>query len=207
MPRMLSAAFANLCESVRFAMFIPWPLDLENSPENRPCPTLRQGSWRQKLIELARRESRPTVSTMEPWSYSHETLRHQGHTALAEQGSWVDSIRDLPGIWIKARGANNSDYRLLEAALIREIPRADRLEGLKPADQDRIMGTLLLETVVIDVEGLTEDDGKTPVAYSRELGQQLLLDLVFRVFCAGAAYAGAIVADRRAADQEIEVKN
>jgi len=69
------------------------------------------------------------------------------------------------------------------------------------------MGTLLLETVVIDVEGLTEDDGKTPVAYSRELGQQLLLDPDFRVFCAGAAYAGAIVADRRAADQEIEAKN
>ena len=144
---------------------------------------------------------------MEPWSYSHETLRHQGHTALAEQGSWVDSIRDLPGIRIKARGANNSDYRLLEAKLIREIPRADRLEGLKPADQDRIMGTLLLETVVIDVEGLTEDDDKTPVRYSRELGQKLLLDPDYRVFRAGAAYAGAIVADRRAADQEIEVKN
>jgi hypothetical protein len=28
------------------------------------------------------------------------------------------------------------------------------------------MGTLLFETVVIDVEGLTEDDGKTPVKYT-----------------------------------------
>jgi hypothetical protein len=53
----------------------------------------------------------------------------------------VDGIPDLPGIRIKARGANNSDYRVLEAKLIREIPRADRVEGLKPADQDRIMGT------------------------------------------------------------------
>jgi hypothetical protein len=129
------------------------------------------------------------------------------NSALAEQGSWVDGIPDLPGIRIKARGANNSDYRVLEAKLIREIPRADRLEGLKPADQDRIMGTLLLETVVIDVEGLTEDDGETPIAYNREVGQKLLLDPDFRVFRAGAAYAGAIVADRRAADQEIEAKN
>jgi hypothetical protein len=48
---------------------------------------------------------------------------------------------------------------------------------------------LLLETVVIDVEGLTEDDDKTPVKYSRELGQQLLLDPDYRVFRAGAAYA------------------
>ena len=129
------------------------------------------------------------------------------NSALAEQGSRVDSIPDLPGIRIKARGANNSDYRVLEAKLIREIPRADRLEGLRPADQDRIMGTLLLETVVIGVEGLTEEDGETPVTYNRELAQKLLLDPDYRVFRAGAAYAGAIVADRRAADQEIEVKN
>src|SRR5690348_8895033 len=78
---------------------------------------------------------------------------------LAEQGDWVDGIPDLPGIRIKARGINNADYRLLEAKLVREIPRGDRLEGLKPADQDRITGTLLLETVVVDVEGLEEDSG------------------------------------------------
>jgi hypothetical protein len=82
---------------------------------------------------------------------------------LAEQGSWVDGIPDLPGIRIKARGANNSDYRVLESKLVRDIPRADRPEGLKPSEHDRIMGTLLLDTVVIDVDGLTEDDGKTPV--------------------------------------------
>jgi hypothetical protein len=56
-------------------------------------------------------------------------------SAFAEQGSWVDGIPDVPGIRIKARGANNSDYRVLEAKLIQEIPRADRLEGLKPADR------------------------------------------------------------------------
>jgi hypothetical protein len=45
--------------------------------------------------------------------------------ALSEKGDWVENIPDLPGICIKARGANNSDYRVLEAAkLVREIPRA-----------------------------------------------------------------------------------
>jgi len=58
---------------------------------------------------------------------------------------------------IKARGAGNSDYRKLEARLIREIPREKRLQGLAPDDQDRIIGRLLLETVVLDVEGLEED--------------------------------------------------
>jgi hypothetical protein len=126
---------------------------------------------------------------------------------LIEQGDWVDDIPELPGIRIKARGANNSDYRLLEAKLVRQIPRAKRAEGVSPADQDRIAGQLLLDTVVLDVDGLTEDDGETPIRYTRTLGEKLLLDPEFRVFQAGAAYAGAIVAQRRTADEATEAKN
>ena len=129
------------------------------------------------------------------------------NSALIEQGDWVDGIPDLPGIRIKARGTNNTDYRILEAKLVREIPRSDRVEGVAPVDQDRIAGRLLLETVVIDVEGLTEDDGVTPIPYSRAVGERLLLDPDFRVFQAGAAYAGSVVAARRKADEAIEVKN
>jgi hypothetical protein len=125
--------------------------------------------------------------------------------ALSEQGDWVENIPDLPGIRIKARG-NNSDYRALEAKLVREIPRAERIEGVSPKEQDRIASQLLLQTVVLDVEGLEDDDGK-PLAYTRELGAQLLLDPEFRVFQAGAAYAGAIVAQRRKADEKLDAKN
>ena len=128
-------------------------------------------------------------------------------SALAEQGDWVDGIPDLPGIRIKARGTNNVDYRILEGKMVREIPRAERAEGVSPADQDRIAGKLLLETVVLDVEGLTEDDGMTPIKYTKELGAKLLLDPDFKVFQAGAAYAGSIVAQRRKAAEVIEVKN
>src|SRR5262252_734052 len=73
--------------------------------------------------------------------------------ALTEQGDWVENIPDLPGIRIKARGTNNSDYRALEAKLVREIPRAERIEGVSPKEQDRIAGQLLLQTVVLNVEG------------------------------------------------------
>jgi hypothetical protein len=128
-------------------------------------------------------------------------------SALAEQGDWVENIPDLPGIRIKARGTNNKDYRILEAKLVREIPRTERAEGVLPADQDRIAGTLLLETVVLDVQGVTEDDGTTPIRYSKELGRQLLLDPDFKVFQAGAAYAGSIIAQRRKADEAVETKN
>lgn len=128
-------------------------------------------------------------------------------SALAEQGDWVANIPDLPGIRIKARGTNNNDYRVLEGKLVREIPRAQRAEGVSPQDQDRIAGMLLLETVVLDVEGLTEDDEATPVKYTRELGAKLLLDPDFKVFQAGAAYAGSIVAQRRKPEEALETKN
>jgi hypothetical protein len=128
-------------------------------------------------------------------------------SALIEQGDWVDGIPDLPGIRIKARGTNNVDYRILEGKMVREIPRTQRAEGVSPADQDRIAGKLLLETVVLDVEGLTEDDEVTPIKYTKELGTKLFLDPDFRVFQAGAAYAGSVVAQRRKADEAVEAKN
>jgi hypothetical protein len=127
--------------------------------------------------------------------------------ALTEQGDWVENIPDLPGIRIKARGTNNVDYRILEGKLVREIPRAERIEGVSPSDQDRIAGMLLLETVVLDVEGLTEDDETTPITYTKELGKKLLLDPEMKVFQAGAAYAGSVVAQRRKAPEVIEAKN
>lgn len=126
---------------------------------------------------------------------------------LAEQGDWVDNVPELSGIRLKVRGAHNNDYRVLEAKLTREIPKGDRVDGLSPETQDRIIGTLLLETVLIDVDGLTEEDGTTPVKYSHALGEQLLLDPDFRKFRDGVAWAADIVASRRKAVEALEVKN
>lgn len=128
-------------------------------------------------------------------------------SAVIEQGDWVENIPDLPGVRIKARGTNNAAYRLLEGKLVREIPRVQRAEGVSPVDQDRIASRLLLETVVLDVEGLTEDDGVTPIPYTRALGETLLFDPDFRVFQAGCAYAGSVVAQRQKAAKESEIKN
>jgi len=87
---------------------------------------------------------------------------------LIEQGGRVDDLPDLQGVPIRARGAGNSDYRKLEAPLIRDIPREMRLQGSAPDDQDRIIGRRLLETVVLDVEGLEEEGA--PIRYGREPG-------------------------------------
>jgi hypothetical protein len=55
---------------------------------------------------------------------------------------------------------------------VREIPRSERAEGVLPRRPGPHRRPLLLETVVIDVEGLTEDDGGTPIKYTRELGEK-----------------------------------
>jgi hypothetical protein len=125
---------------------------------------------------------------------------------LAEQGDWIDNIPEMLGIRLKVRGAHNMDYRVLEAKLTREVPRSARIDGLSPSDQDRIVGTLLLETVLIDVQGLQDEVGE-PLPYSRELGQKLLLDADFRSFRDAVAWAADVVAKRRAVSEETEVKN
>lgn len=128
-------------------------------------------------------------------------------TAVIEQGDWVDNIPDLPGIRIKAKGTNNAAYRLLERKLLLGIPRSQRVDGLSIVDQDRIAATLLVETIIIDIDGLTEDDGTTPIPYTKVLGAKLLSDPDYRVLLQAAAFAGAMVAERRKADVDADVKN
>jgi hypothetical protein len=82
-----------------------------------------------------------------------------------------------------------------------------RVEGLSPEEQDRIASTLLLETVVIDVDGLIEEVGTTPLKYTKDLGLQLLFDPDCKVFTAGCAYAGSVVAQRKKAAETNEGKN
>ena len=128
-------------------------------------------------------------------------------SATIERGDWVDVIPGLAGIRIKVRGSNNSDYRKLESQLVREITMADRVEGLSTVDQDRVTGTLLLETVVLDIDGLTEDDETTPIKYTKDLGAKLFLDPDYRIWRAAAAYAGSVMAERRKSVEAAETKN
>jgi hypothetical protein len=129
-------------------------------------------------------------------------------SALIEQGGWVDDIPGFPGIRIKARGTGNSSYRALQGKLIREVPRDRRPAGvLSPADEDQINGKLLLETVVIDIEGITEDDEVTPIKYTRDLGEKLFLDPDFREWRVAGEYSGNIIASQRKVDEAEDVKN
>jgi hypothetical protein len=130
-------------------------------------------------------------------------------SSAIEQGAWVSNIPSLPGIRIKARGIGNNDYRALQGKLMREFPKEKRdADGVIPiADQDAINGQLYLDTIVTDIDGITENDEVTPIKYDKTLGAQLFTDPDYRVWRMAAEYAGTEVAARRKVEEAAAVKN
>lgn len=124
-----------------------------------------------------------------------------------EQGAWVDNIPELEGLRLKVRGANNKDWRKLQARLISAIPRQKRVGGqLDPAEQDRIMAIVLRDTCLLDWDGLEGDDGK-PLPYTKESAEQFLTDPQYAKFREGVTWAATVVGEQRDAVLEKDAKN
>lgn len=125
----------------------------------------------------------------------------------AEEGAWVDNIPDMEGLRLKVRGNNNKDWRRLQMKLIQAVPRKRRITGnLDPEDNDRITSLCLLNTSLLDWEGLEDDDGK-PLPYSREAAQKMLTDPDYRRFREAVSFAAGKVADDSKEDIEEDVGN
>lgn len=103
-----------------------------------------------------------------------------------EGGGWVRPIPGLPGVALKVRGLGNTDYRVMRARLIEEIPRVERLAGLSPAADDAIVTECLIETVLIDWHGLEGDDG-APLDFDKATARLYLTDPDY------AAFRGAVL--------------
>jgi len=124
-----------------------------------------------------------------------------------EQGAWVENIPELEGLRVKVRGANNKDWRKLQARLIQSIPRPKRIAGqIDPDELDRINGRLLLETCLLDWSGLEGDDGK-PLPYSKETAKDLLNDPQYARFRDGVLWAANIVGEQNETEVKDVVKN
>lgn len=111
-----------------------------------------------------------------------------------EQGEWIDEIPDLPGLRLKVRGTGNADFRRQQS----KLGRRD--------DIDRVMTQLLVDTVLIDWDGLTDDAG-VPIPYSRDAAQQFLFDPDLRLLRDGVAWAANALSVRRKTDQDEDAKN
>ena len=102
-----------------------------------------------------------------------------------EIGDWIGDLPQLPGVRLKVRGIGNRDWRIL-----RERYSA---AGRTTADREfRQAGELIARTILLDWDGLQNDDG-SDLVYSRERAEQLLQDPAFLILRDSALYAASRV--------------
>lgn len=123
-----------------------------------------------------------------------------------EQGAWVDNIPDMGDLRLQVRGANNADWRRLQARLIAAVPRNKRVGGrIDPDESDRITSILIRDAGLTGWENVT--DGGAAVAYSKDVANTYLTDPAFRAFRDAALWACTIVGDDLSAQTDTDAKN
>lgn len=123
-----------------------------------------------------------------------------------EQGRWVSVGHVMPGVRLKVRGLENTDYRRLRNRLIAEIPRGERLKGADILTLEKINGQLLSETVLVGWDGIEADDGR-PLPFNKEKALQVINDPMFIVFRNAVEWAAGVVGDDEAIEAEESAKN
>ena len=115
-----------------------------------------------------------------------------------EHGAWVSNLPNLPGVSLKVRGAFNSDYNRMLGKLRSELSPE---EWRDDAVQEGIETTLLVETVLLDWDGIED------APYSRETAQQLLSDPDFAILRRAVNFASSNVAREGRQTLEEDAKN
>jgi len=126
-----------------------------------------------------------------------------------EAGDWVGDLPfpGMDGVRFKVRGTGNADYRRLQSKLLRALA-AKRLspdEEIKASGQ--ITTDLLRQTVLLDWDGIFQEDGTTPLAFTPELAAKLLADPEMRLFVEAVIHAGNVVATRKKDERAAAEKN
>lgn len=97
-----------------------------------------------------------------------------------EAGDW--HAYDEVGVAFKVRGEGNTDWLAASASIERTVRVRDGvLRGdLSPAQRREVQVGVLLEAGLLDWRGLEGDDGQ-PLAFSKEVARELLMDPDFDV--------------------------
>lgn len=120
-----------------------------------------------------------------------------------QQGDWVGDIPNLGDIRLRVRGIGNDDYRRRNAELVGALPRHMRSQ---PAEQDRILNTLIVETLLEGWENVEDDNGKS-LTFTRENVQAILEDPDMRAFADGVVWAASVVSERRGVARDGDAGN
>lgn len=127
-----------------------------------------------------------------------------------ETAEWVGDFPfpDFEGVRFKVLPSGNREWRVLEARLVRQLPRKDRQKyfaGELPEQNDRIEGILLRDASLVDWEGIEDDAG--PIAFSKEKANEFLTKPEWVTMRMAVKYASNIVADQDREDAQEKAKN
>ena len=128
------------------------------------------------------------------------------NAAAIELGRWVAIDHILPGVRLKVRGLENTDYRRLRNKLIAEIPRAERLKGVDTLMLEKINAQLLADTILVGWEGIEGDDDLA-LPFTKEKASQIINDPSFVVFRNAVEWAAGVVGEDDLVESEAAAKN
>ncbi len=119
------------------------------------------------------------------------------NSARAETGDWVGDLPDMDDLRLKVRGFSNADFGAITAREAAKVTREQREGGRRdgaplPEVRERIMVKAMVETILLDWDGLT-DDGGAPIPYTKETATTLLSDPDCRPFRDAVSLAAARV--------------
>jgi hypothetical protein len=127
--------------------------------------------------------------------------------AKIEAGAWVDGIPEFEGVRLKVRGLGCKEQQKLSRALFDAIPRSRRPKGkVSQEDQDRILDRCLHEVILLDWDGLQNDDD-TPMPYDKAKALTFITDPAFRKFRDAVVWAADTIANDKAEAVEATVGN
>lgn len=119
------------------------------------------------------------------------------NSSRAEQGAWVKDLPGMGDLRLKVRGFSNTDYAAFMAREVAAVPRDQREGGrrdggLKPQTRDALLIRGMVEHILVDWDGLTDEE-EQPVPFSKEQAMALLADPDFRPFRDAVAFAAGEV--------------
>lgn len=118
--------------------------------------------------------------------------------AKIEAGAWVDEIPEFDGVRLKVRGLGCKEMQKLQRTLFDAIPRSRRPKGkVSQEDQDRILDRCLHEVILLDWDGLQNDDD-TPMAYDKAKALTFITEPAFKKFREAVVWAADTIANDKA---------
>jgi hypothetical protein len=125
-----------------------------------------------------------------------------------EGGVWIGDIPDMGDLRLKVRPIGNPDYLRVLSQLTDTAPRHTKRGGriIDHAVKASIAARTLADTVLLDWEGLEDDDGK-PLPYSAEIAKKMLLDPEYVAFRNAVSWAGSVAEEETTGVQEDKAKN